>query len=166
MISRSQIKRKVMPERHTRILQTGRDSPRRWQSKMCHLILLMPVLALPVFWLMPLNLAIPIYIIIALMSGLFYRLIARSMSKQPETGSEGLIGATAEVVSKLNPGNLAQYLVRSQGELWSASSPDVLGTGEMVSIAAVDGIRLVVRRNSDFVTTKRTVRKADERHRH
>ena len=69
MISRSQMKRKVMLERHTRILQTGRDSPRRWQSKMCHLILLMPILALPIFWLMPLNLAIPIYIIIALMSG-------------------------------------------------------------------------------------------------
>ena len=134
---------------------------------MCHLILLMPVLALPIFWLMPLNLAITIYIIIALMSGLFYRLIARSMSKRPETGSEGLIGATAEVVSKLNPGNHAKYLVRSQGELWSASSPDVLGTGEMVSIAAVDGIRLVVRRNGNRVASiKEVVRKADERHRH
>jgi membrane protein implicated in regulation of membrane protease activity len=113
---------------------------------MCHLILLMPVLTLPIFWLMPLDLSIPIYIVIVLISGLFYRLIARSMSRRPETGSESLIGAKAEVVSKLKPGGMAQYLVRSQGELWSASCPDVLSAGEMVNIAAVDGIRLVVHR--------------------
>ena len=133
---------------------------------MCHLILLMPVLALPIFWLMPLNLAIPIYTTIALMSGLVYRLIAKSMRKRPETGSESLVGATAEVISKLNPGDL-KYLVRSQGELWSASSPDILSAGEMVSIAAVDGIRLVVHRNGkSAIPTKESVRKADERHYH
>ena len=134
---------------------------------MCHLVLVTPALALPIFWLMPLNLAIPIYMIIGLITGFLYWLIAKSMGKQPATGSESLIGATAEVVSKLDPGNLAQYLVRSQGELWSASSPDVLGAGEMVSIAAVDGIRLVVRRNGkSAVPTIEAVRKANERYCH
>jgi len=127
----------------------------------------MPVLTLPIFWLMPLSLAIPIYTIISLITAMFYWLIAKSMRKQPETGSEGLIGATGEVVSKLGPENHAKYLVRSQGELWSANSPDLLQTGETVSIAAVDGIRLVVRRNGNRVApTKEVVRKADERHRH
>lgn len=134
---------------------------------MCHLILLMPVLALPIFWLMPLNLAIPIYMIIGLITGFLYWLIAKSMGKQPATGSESLIGAAGEVVSKLGPGNHAKYLVRSQGELWSANSPDLLRTGETVSIAAVDGIRLVVRRNGNPVaSTKEAVGKANERHCH
>jgi membrane protein implicated in regulation of membrane protease activity len=127
----------------------------------------MPVLALPIFWLMPLNLAIPIYAIITLMSGLLYWLIAKSMSRQPETGSESLIGTAGEVVSKLDQGDHAKYLVRSQGELWSADSPDVIQAGEIVSIAAVDGIRLVVRRNSNpVVSTKEAVGKANEWHCH
>ena len=136
---------------------------------MCHLILLMPVLALPIFWLIPLNLAIPIYMIIASISAWLYWLIARSMGKQPETGSESLIGAAGEVVSKLNPGDHAQYLVHSQNELWSASSPDSLQTGEVVSITAVDGIRLIVRRNGDPIAATKeeeVVGKADERYRH
>lgn len=134
---------------------------------MCHLILLMPVLALPIFWLMPLNLAIPIYVTIGLITGFLYWLIAESIGKQPETGSESLIGAAGEVVSKLGPGDHAKYLVRSQGELWSANSTDLLQTGETVIIANVDGIRLVVRRNGNpFASTKDTVRKANERHCH
>ena len=134
---------------------------------MCHLILLMPVLALPIFWLMPPNLAIPIYMIIGLITGFLYWLIAKSMGKQPETGRESLVGAAGEVISKLGPVSHAQYLVRAQGELWSASSPDVLRAGEMVSISAMDGIRLVVRRNGNPVaSTEEVVRKADERHRH
>jgi membrane protein implicated in regulation of membrane protease activity len=117
----------------------------------------MPVLGLPIFWLLPLNLAIPIYMVIGLINGFLYWLIAKSMGKQPETGKECLIGGACEVVSKLGPEDHAQYLVRSQGELWSASSPNVLRTGEMVSILAVDGIRLVVRRSSNPVTSTKEV---------
>ena len=70
----------------------------------------------------------------------------------------------AEVVSRLGLGNHAQYLVQSQGELWSATSADALETGEMVHIMAVDGIRLVVRRNGNPVaSTKEAVKRADER---
>ncbi len=134
---------------------------------MCHLILFMPVLALPIFWLMPLSLALPIYMIIASLTALLYWLIVKAMGRQPETGSESLIGTTAEVVSQFGPANHAQYLVRSQGELWSASSPDTITTGETVSIAAVDGIRLVVRRNdSQSTSTADAVRKLNERHCH
>jgi len=116
---------------------------------------------------MPLNLAIPIYVIIGLITGFFYWLIAKSMGKQPETGSESLIGAAGEVVSKLGPGDHAKYLVRSQGELWSAYSPDPLQTGETVSVEAVDGIRLVVRRNGNpAALTEDSMRKANERHCH
>lgn len=68
------------------------------------------------------------------------------MKKRPKTGAESLIGAEAEVVSRLKPGDHAQYLVRSQGELWSAKSPNVLHPGETVSIGAIDGITLIVKR--------------------
>lgn len=112
----------------------------------------MPVLALPIFWLMPLSSAIPIYIIIGLATALLYWLITKAMGRQPETGSESLIGTTAEVVSQFGLPGHAYYLVRSHGELWTAISTDAITTGETVSIAAVDGIRLVVRRNGSRST--------------
>ena len=116
---------------------------------------------------MPLSLAIPIYIIIGLTTALLYWLIASSMGRQPETGSESLIGVTAKVVSQFGPVGHAQYLVRSRGELWTAISTDAITTGEMVSVTAVNGIRLVVRRNgSQSTATADAIRKADERHCH
>lgn len=122
---------------------------------MCHLVLLMPVLALPIFWLVPLSFAIPIYIFIALISGLLYWLIAKSMKRRPETGAESLIGGKAEVVSKSSTGDHPQYLVRFQGELWSAHCLDILQPGETVNITALDGLRLVVERsNSDSIAKK------------
>lgn len=132
---------------------------------MCHLILFLPVLALPIFWLMPLNLALPAYMIITSFTALLYWLIVRSMGRQPETGSESLIGALAEVVSQFGPANHAQYLVRSHGELWTAVSPDPITAGETVNVTAVNGIRLVVRRSDrQSIPTTNAVRKSNERH--
>ena len=111
---------------------------------MCHLLLLMPVLGLPVFWLTPLSFAVPFYIVIISVSGLLYWLIAKSIRQPLQDGFHSLIGTQAEVVSKLSPGHHAQYLVRAEGELWSAHCADVLQPGETVNIAAVNGIRLVV----------------------
>jgi membrane-bound serine protease (ClpP class) len=116
---------------------------------MCHLILFMPALALPIFWIAPLNISIPIYMVIALTSAVLYWLIANSMRKTPIIGAESLPGTAAEVVSKLAPGHIAQYLVRSQGELWSARCPDHLEPGENVQIAAVNGINLLVERGNN-----------------
>ncbi len=115
---------------------------------MCHLILLMPVLGLPIFWLMPLNSAVPIYVVIVLMSAFLYWLITRALRKPVQDGFQSLIGTAAEVVSRLAPGHSAKYLVRSQGEgeLWSAYSTDILDIGEWVNIVAVKGIGVVVER--------------------
>lgn len=133
---------------------------------MCHLILLMPALALPIFWLMPPGLSIPVYGVIVAITGLFYWIIVRAMSKPPDTGKERPVGSEGKIVSRSGSGNRAKYLVRSQGELWSASSPDTLRAGEMVSVASVDGIRLVVRRNGSHAIPEETTRKSNERHCH
>ena len=132
---------------------------------MCHLVLLMPIIALPVFWLIPLNFAVPIYAVIALITGLVYWLITKSMMKPLSTGAESLIGINAEVVSRLGPNN--KYLVQSGGELWTAHSANSLQPGERVNIAAVDGIRLVVVTGNIGVTKiKGSAGKSNERHCH
>lgn len=126
---------------------------------MCHLILFMPVLAVPILWLVPLNLSIPIYALIVLVSGLLYRIIVKSIRKKPETGKEGLIGGIAEVVSSNQ--QPAGYLVRTQGELWNATSMDTLQTGDTVNVLAIDHLKLLVGRKDRSNTEI-----ADERHCH
>jgi membrane-bound ClpP family serine protease len=44
------------------------------------------------------------------------------------------------------PGYSAQYLIRSQGELWSAYATDTFQPGESVNIVAVKGIGVVIER--------------------
>lgn len=114
---------------------------------MCHLLLFMPAIALPIFWIVPLNIAVPVYAVIALTSAALYWLIANSMRKTPQIGVESLVGAPAEVVCRLDPGHGAEYLVRSQGELWSARSGDQLEPGETVRVGALRGIHLLVERS-------------------
>jgi membrane protein implicated in regulation of membrane protease activity len=141
---------------------------------MCHVLLLMPVIALPVFWLTPLSFAIPFYLIIMVISILLYRAIAKSMRQPLETGALRLIGSEADVVSRLSPGHSAQYVVRSGGEMWTARCADVLQPRETVSIAAIRGIGLVVERRNNGsnteqlsdVETKVARAKAAERHCH
>jgi len=81
-----------------------------------------------------------------LISAFLYWLITKAMRKPIQDGFQSLIGTEAEVVSRQARDNPAQYLVRSQGELWSAYSADTLRPGEPVNIVAVKGIGIVVKR--------------------
>ena len=115
---------------------------------MCHLVLLMPLFGIPLFWLLPLGYALPANIALWLIAAFLYWLIRKAMRKPIQDGFRSLIGTEAEVVSKRAPTHSAKYLVRAQGEgeLWSAYSTDVLKIGEQVNIVAVKGIGVVVER--------------------
>jgi membrane protein implicated in regulation of membrane protease activity len=116
---------------------------------MWHLIIMLPIVGIIVFFLLPLSAAIPVYLVILLASGLAYWSVARAMRRRPKTGREGLIGATARVISHVQPGGNARYLVRTQGELWGADSPDALREGEVVTVTGIDGLKLRVQQIRD-----------------
>lgn len=80
-----------------------------------HYLLLLPLIGIVVFFIFPLGIAIPVYLFILIISGLMYWVIYRAMKKQPNFGREGLIGTEARVISKLEPGEEAQYMVRIRG---------------------------------------------------
>ncbi len=111
---------------------------------MHHLIVFLPIFGLVVFLFLPLNLAIPVYLGIVLLSGLMYWILFLAMKKRSKSGVEGLTGAEARVVSKLGPHEEAQYLVKIRGELWSANSRDDLKPGDVVTVLSVDGLTLLV----------------------
>jgi membrane protein implicated in regulation of membrane protease activity len=106
---------------------------------MCHLILGMPLLAIPIFWVMPPSYSVPLYAVIVLASAALYWAISRSMRRPVETGAEGLMGARVEVVRRLGAGRSSRYLVRSQGELWTARSGAGFQPGDRAFVVGVEG---------------------------
>ena len=112
---------------------------------MCHLVLLIPLAGIPLFWLLPLEYALPINILLWIVSGLLGYKVVRAMMLSPKDGFKSLIGAEAMVVSIVNQ-SYGQYLVKAGHELWTARSAETLRPGERVVVTATDGIKLVVAR--------------------
>jgi membrane-bound serine protease (ClpP class) len=106
---------------------------------MCHLIFLAPVLALPVFWLLPLSQALPIYLAVVGMTALVLWPVVGAMRQPLRSGPEGMIGARGDAVTPLNPTGL----VRCQGEVWSATADEAVAPGDRVWV--IDVQRLKVR---------------------
>lgn len=108
------------------------------------ILLLLPLIGIVVFWFLPLPQAIFAYLVVLLLSGVLYWVIARTMKNRSKYGLEGLIGAEARVVSKLGPHDYAQYMLRVHGELWTANSNDELKLDETVKTLSVSGLTLMV----------------------
>ena len=111
---------------------------------MCHLVLLMPVFGLAVFFLLPLPYAAAIYLLILLATALLYRAVVKAMCRRVVTGTEAMLGASASV-RRVDPGRMVVCL---RGELWTArpvgfSEGNPL-PGEQVVVTDIRGNRLVV----------------------
>lgn len=107
---------------------------------MCHLVLLLPVFGLVVFWLFPLPVAAPIYMLILAFSVWMYRAIMQAMNRPVVTGSEGMVGQIGEVVDVSR--NFFGILVH--GEIWKAKSASVVRKGQRVRVIGLEGLVLKV----------------------
>lgn len=121
---------------HVNSLQNGKD--------MCHIILLMPILSLVLFWIFPFSEAFPIYTAISIASGFIYLAIMRAMKRRSQIGPGSMIGNSVEVLKRITPGSTGQVLVG--GEIWEAKSDHILRKGDRGKIAAVNGLTLKVRK--------------------
>lgn len=110
---------------------------------MCHVLLALPILALPVFWLFPLGIAAPLYGVAFALSAAIYVAAIRSMHNPVVTGKEALIHVTG-VVENIVDG-VPSVLIR--GEHWAARSEDrELRPGDRVEVVGIDGLTLRVKR--------------------
>lgn len=110
---------------------------------MCHLLLFLPVVALPVFWLLPLSVALPVYAL-ALGAALWiYVLALRMARRQAMTGAEGIIGETGRVVRL----EREKATLQIHGELWSVQAEgEALAVGDSARVVGIDGLRLKARK--------------------
>lgn len=112
---------------------------------MCHLILMMPILGLAVFWFWPTSEALPIYTMILLLSAVVYFVIMRAMMRPAQTGREGMLHEIAEVIEPIN----SKGHVRVHGEIWQAVCSDSLRKGDHAEVIGMNGLTLRVKRFQD-----------------
>ena len=110
---------------------------------MCHLILLMPLISLPVFWLWPIEVAAPVYAVVFAVSVWTYVFAVRAMHRPVETGREAMLQSRGEVVAV----HERKLSVQIGAERWDAESRAALQLGDRVRVTAIEGIVLTVERD-------------------
>jgi len=108
---------------------------------MCHLILFLPAFALPVFWVLPLSSALPLYLFILGISFFLYFKVFQAMHQRVQTGQEAMLKKKALVIKDINPEGKIQYA----GEIWDAKGKGKrFLEGEQVVIREFSGLSLIV----------------------
>jgi membrane-bound ClpP family serine protease len=109
---------------------------------MCHLLLGLPLIALPVFWLWPLPVALPLYAAVGVVSLLVY-VYAWKVWRMPRlNGLEAMRGVEGKVVDVGSRG-VTLFVC---GELWSGEGVDkALAVGDAAVVIDAEGLRLRVR---------------------
>ena len=109
---------------------------------MCHVLLLLPLVALPVFWIAPLAIALPVYGVVLALSAAIYWYAVQAMRRPVQTGAEVLVGEIGEVVESRG----ANLFVRARSEVWHARSAAQLREGDRVKVVAVEDLTLRVQK--------------------
>lgn len=111
---------------------------------MCHLILLMPLFGLVVFWILPLWIALPVYLIILFISLVLYYSIMKAMKIPVMTGSKGMIGKVGRIAENHN----GHIVIRIQNELWNVENSINLSKDELVRVTGIKGLHLYIEKNT------------------
>lgn len=109
---------------------------------MCHILLVMPFVSVVVFWFLPFEQALAIYLVILALCAVLYGLIWKALRRPVATGIEGMIGGAGNVIQI--GGKSAKIFYK--GEIWDAISADPLSVGDSVEIAKLERMTLIVRK--------------------
>jgi len=105
------------------------------------LIMVSPFFALLLFYYLPLESALPIYIVIVIVAGFYYVVMFKSMRAKAKTGLEAMIGGEALVIEAIAPDGKVEF----KDEIWTATTRGKeIFKGERVKILETQGLVLVV----------------------
>ncbi len=108
---------------------------------MCHIILSFPLLALALLYILPFRTALPIYLLILLVTGFIYFKLIAAIKYKVRTGKEGMKGEEALVVEDINP----EGKVMVWSEIWTATANGKrFGKGQKVKVSGFDGLKVIV----------------------
>ncbi|MBI2159304.1 MAG: hypothetical protein HYU25_02740 [Candidatus Rokubacteria bacterium] len=107
----------------------------------CHLLLLVPVAGLGLFFVLPWPVALALNVVLAAIAVGIAIPGMRALRQPVLTGREALVGRVAEAVTEIG----REGFVRCEGELWTASANGHrISKGTRVSVTGVEGLRLAV----------------------
>ena len=105
------------------------------------IIMFAPIFALALFWILPLQMALPLYIPFFIFGSIVHFKMMQSMSLPVKTGLEEMIGQEALVINDIDP----EGKVRINTELWAAiAKAGRYEQGKKVRIIGAQGLVLVV----------------------
>lgn len=107
---------------------------------MCHLVLFMPLFALPVFWLLPWPLATAIYVCVLAISAWLYYVTIKLMHRPSKIGLHTLFDTDGTIIQARGLCGLA----RIGRELWKVESPTPLVEKQQVRVTGRRGFVLQV----------------------
>ncbi len=107
---------------------------------MSHLISLMPLVALILFFILPWKVALLSYLVLSVGSVIVHRKATEPQRLRPIVGKRAMIGSRAVVVSSKGSAVEVEY----QGEIWRAASAEPLTQGQQVIIKGMNGLVLRV----------------------
>jgi len=112
---------------------------------MCHLILALPIVALPVLWLLPPEVAVPVYAVTVGIAIAVYATAIKAWRMPVRNGIEALLGETGKVVRREG----RRVVLNVHGELWSADfEGEPIAVGDKVLVVGFEGFRLKAHRGS------------------
>jgi len=109
---------------------------------MCHVLLVLPLLALPVFWVFPMTAAAPIYGVVIGLSGAVYWFAIRAMNQPVQNGPESMIGEFGIVIECHG----RDILVQARNELWQAVCSVQLCEGDRIQACGAEYTTLRIQR--------------------
>ena len=105
---------------------------------MHHLLLILPLLGLVLFVFLLWQVALPLYMVMLVISlGIYWKII-QAQRRRPVIGKRAMIGGRAVVVRVEEDAIEVEY----EGEIWRAISPEPLHQGQQVIIESVEGLIL------------------------
>jgi membrane protein implicated in regulation of membrane protease activity len=112
---------------------------------MCHLLLLMPLIALPLFWILPLTEAISLYSAIVVLSAWLYVYVFKALARPVVSGKEEIMHSVGKVIDV--QGHTLHVKVHS--EIWTATSSDNLQPGDTVKVTGMEELKLKVEKKPE-----------------
>jgi membrane-bound serine protease (ClpP class) len=95
------------------------------------------------FLRLSLSLVLPAVLVTALFFTATFRLAYQAFRRKTSTGAEGLIGQEGKAITDITKDSGAVAL---RGEIWSASSDDVIKKGDRIEVVSLSGLQIKVRK--------------------
>ena len=95
------------------------------------------------FFKLSLSLILPAVIITALFFTATFRLAYRALRTKPATGGEGLIGTAGKATTDITRDG---GMVALHGEVWSATSDDMIKKGDTIEVISLSGLQIKVKK--------------------